>query len=142
MKRNPFSEIMDFDAERDEYIDLCKCKSKKYTYYSEWKQHIAECIQKITNTDKLEDFRHYCISRKRTTSKGPELFGTYIGLLIGALTGISLNNISKSFICFILFFLSEVILICYTINQHKKVIYKSSFFEDIIEIIEEIQNKK
>ena len=117
MKNNPFPEIMNFNAERNEYIKLCKCESEKYTYYSEWKQHVAECIQKITNTDKLEDFRHYCISRKRTTSKGPELFGTYTGLLIGTYATMLLDHYLNSFVYSIVSIIAltcaVIFLLCY-----------------------------
>lgn len=141
MKNKPFSEIMDFDEERDEYIKLCKCKSENYTYYSEWEQHITDCIQNISDPEKVENFRRYCISRERTTSKSPELFGTYAGLLIGACTGILLNKIPDSLAYVILLILVATFLIFYVLKQHKDVIYESSFFEDIIEIIEKMQNK-
>lgn len=145
MKNKPYSEIMNFNVERKEYVRLCECKSKKYKLYSDWKQHIEECVRKISELDKLEDFKHYCISRKRTTSRTPELFGIYIGLLISYATA-NIPSIfepqSHRIALFLFFFVALVLCLFYTVKQHKKVIYESSFFEDILEIVDELVNKK
>lgn len=137
MKNNPFQEIMDFEIERKDYVKLCKCKSKKYTYYSDWKQHIVDCIQKIADLDRLENFKRYCLCRKRLTSKSPELFGIYVVLLIDIFANLFFENVGK-----IMSFLFALLIILHSLIKHKTVIYESSFFGDIIEIIEKIQNKE
>ena len=142
MKNNPFNEIMNFEVERKDYVKLCRCKSKKYTYYSDWNRHITDCIQKITDPDKLENFKRYCICQKRTMSSAPGLIGIYVVLLINIFINIFSHIISSTNIFIIFFDVSIILFVFYSIINHKKAICESAFFEDILEVIEEIQNKK
>ena len=82
MKDSPYNSILNFKTEQKEYALLCKGKSKKYKLYTDWEEHIIECISKFKDEKDLYNFKRYCLNRERTSSKMPEMFATYIGLLI------------------------------------------------------------
>ena len=50
MKHKPFIEIIDFEKELKEYKLLCRRKSKKFTYYLDWKNYIIDnVVKQISN---------------------------------------------------------------------------------------------
>ncbi len=138
MKYMPYQEVMNFDEERDEYIKLCRGKSKKYTYYTDWEEHIKGCILKINTKKNFCNFKHYCISRERTTSKMPEMFSVYSTLFLTFCFN-KIDNILLSVILTVLLLLGAIM---YMITQHKIAIYESSFFKDIIGIIEKVESEQ
>ena len=72
------------------------------------------------------------MNRERTSSKMPEMFATYIGLLIT----IYLNRLTDGLPLFV-WLLIFVGIVSWTIIQHKMVIRESYFFKYLIDIIEQ-----
>ena len=68
MKYQPYREIINIDIELKEYIKLCKGKSKKYLYYSDWKAHIQELFSKFQSNDQIENFKHFLLNGRRISS--------------------------------------------------------------------------
>ena len=132
MKDSPYNSILNFKIEQKEYALLCKGKSKKYKLYTDWEEHIIECISKFKDEKDLYNFKRYCMNRERTSSKMPEMFATYIGLLIT----IYLDRLTDGLPLFV-WLLIFVGIVSWTIIQHKMVIRESYFFKDLIDIIEQ-----
>ena len=79
MKHRPFIEIIDFNAELKEYKYLCRRKSKKFTYYLDWKKHMFSLIEKFEDKNDLENFKYFCRNRERSTRSTAS---TYLSLII------------------------------------------------------------
>ena len=132
MKDSPYNSILNFKIEQKEYALLCKGKSKKYKLYTDWEEHIIERISKFKDEKDLYNFKRYCMNRERTSSKMPEMFATYIGLLIT----IYLDRLTDG-LPLLVWLLVFVGIVSWTIIQHKMVIRESYFFKDLIDIIEQ-----
>lgn len=149
MKYKPYQEIMDFDKERKEYVELCKYKSKNSTYYTDWEEHISKCISTINNERDLYNFKRYCIRRKRTTAKMPDLqisvMGVLITFIIDKILGefrFCLSEMLYGIISAILFAICIIVFIIIIVTQHNDATIESHFFEDIIEIIEKVESER
>lgn len=58
MKNQPYKEILYFESEYKEYKKLCKSKSKKFTYYSDWEKYLYSRFKQIPE-EHLNDYKHY-----------------------------------------------------------------------------------
>lgn len=58
MKKQPYKEILCFETEYKEYKKLCKNKSKKYTYYSDWEKYLYSRFEQVPK-ERLNDYKHY-----------------------------------------------------------------------------------
>lgn len=134
MKKQPYSEIIDLTIERKEYSLLCRGKSEKYRYYTDWEDHITECVKKLPSKKDLDNFKHFCINAQRSISKAPELYVSYTLLLITVFIDEWLKNVPSYF-----WFLPFVGILCYAIVQNKILLKESYFFEDVIKIIEKTE---
>lgn len=131
-KKQLYFEIIDLQSELNEYRKLCKNKSKKYTYYLDWKKHISDKLAKLDSHDKIENFKHYLINYNRVSHN---ITSYYITLMIFSL------NFYFSKIDTKLNTLSLIISIIIIVSA---MIYDSDFYNkeycfycDLIEIIEE-----
>lgn len=131
MKRIPFIEIMDFKKEIKEYKLLCQGKSKKFTYYLDWKKYIISLLAKIERKDDLENFKYYCRNRERSTKNTAS---TYLNIIILFIT-IYLGNCVASINLYgwLLVFVLIIVTIVWQNNSFEKDYY---FYRDILEIIE------
>ena len=135
MKKKPYSEYIDINKERTDYNRLCNQKSDKYTYYTDWEIHIFECLSKFKTPQDLYNFKRYCISRERTTSKLPDLFVTYIVLFVSLyIEKIASGLPLLAWLIFVGFALGFII------KENKRTIKESYFFKDLIEVIEKFEN--
>ena len=136
-KKQPYIEIIDLKAEQKEYVNLCNNNSKKYHTYTVWEAHIKNLLKKFISPTDLYNFKRYCVNQDRVFSDTPNLFGSYVVLL--------LTLILDKFAPY-LTIAGFVILLLYSfwhgISQHKTVIKGSCFFKDIIEIIEKIEKEQ
>ncbi len=57
-KNQPFREIINLAKEFKDYKALCKCKSKKYTYYDQWEKHLFDGFKKLSK-EHYSNFRHF-----------------------------------------------------------------------------------
>lgn len=135
MKKDFFHEIFNLKAEYKEYKLLCRCKSKKYKVYTEWESHIRECLSKFKESQDLYNFKRYCMNHNRKLNKAPEMFGSYIILLVTLCINFLFNSIPPCIV-----FIIAVGIILYNIHLHKRVIPESYFFKDIIDIIEKMEH--
>ena len=135
MKRNnPYSEIINLNDELSEYKKLCRGKSKKYTRYTEWKDHIVELLSKINNERDLIDFKHYYINIQRPSIGQGNLFVQ----LILVLMPIYLNVIPVPHkeVLIVVYF---IVLTIVTVIAYNDLEMPNRFYDDILEIIGEIE---
>lgn len=137
MKKQPYEEYINILEERKEYALLCDGKSKKFTRYTEWEEHIKSLISDFRSSEDLYNFKRYCLNAARAQEKAPDMFLSYIGLLIP----IYLDALFEGIPALVTLFLFLGI-ISYIIIQNKKLTKESFFFKDIIEIIEEVEQNK
>jgi hypothetical protein len=135
-KKQPYIEIIDLKEEQKEYIKLCEGKSKKIQTYTSWEKHIKDLLLKFNSAEELYNFKRYCINQDRVCSDAPNLFGSYVILLITLI----LDKISPYLTILGIAVLSTY-FICYGIKKHQNVIKGSGFFKDIIEIIEKLEKE-
>ena len=133
MKKSHYNEIFDLKKERKEYLLICKCKSKKFKYYTDWEEHISKCLGKLENPKDLMNFKRYLLNKERVVSRSPELSIGFISLLIPVYIDKFFVNIPP-----ILTVIGVIIIFCFTVLQAKNVIMESYFAKDIIEIIDKI----
>ncbi len=136
MKYKPFIEILDFDKELKEYKLLCRNKSKKFTYYLDWKNYISSLISKIKDDDDLENLKFFCRNRERSMRNIPSL---YLNIIILFLT-ISFDRfvVEINVWIYLLIFLFCTANIVKQNNSYEKENY---FYSDILEIIDAEGNK-
>lgn len=136
-KKQPYIEIIDLKAEQKEYVNLCNNNSKKYHTYTVWEAHIKNLLKKFNSPTDLYNFKRYCVNQDRVFSDTPNLFGSYVVLLLTLILGKFAPYLTVA---------GFVILLLYSfwhgIRQHKTVIKGSCFFKDIIEIIEKIEKEQ
>ena len=137
MKHRPFIEIIDFNAELKEYKYLCRRKSKKFTYYLDWKKHMFSLIEKFEDKNDLENFKYFCRNRERSTRSTAS---TYLSLIIMFAT-VCIDNfiVDINLLVWILIFFIIIGIIVWQNNAYEKENY---FYKDILEIIQEVESKK
>lgn len=139
-KYQPFSEIVDLQAELKEYKKLCFRKSKKFTFYLEWKSHILNKIIMLGDLEKTENFKHYILNHKRTCKN---FNATYVTLMVFCLS----LFFNKQIVTFLpeLDFISSILTISFimfmliTGSNNNNMEY--CFYSDLVDIIEEQQTK-
>lgn len=125
MKKPPYHEIINIKEERKEYARLCNGKSKKFTLYKEWENHIRELLSSFSTPQDLYNFKHYCMNADRAQEKAPDMHLAYISLLIP----LYLDTIGDQMPA-ILTIILVVILFAYIIIQNKKLAKESCFFKN------------
>ena len=135
-KKQPYIGIIDLKAEQKEYENLCNGKSKKFQTYTSWEKHIKTLLQNFNSPIDLYNFKRYCINQDRVFSSAPNLFGSYVLLLITLV-------LEKIFSYLSIFWLLTLVLFFtwHGVSQHKAIIKGSCFFKDIVEIIEKIEKE-
>ena len=136
MKKPPYHEIINIKEERKEYARLCNGKSKKFTLYTEWENHIRELLSDFSTPQDLYNFKHYCMNADRAQEKAPDMHLAYISLLIPLYLDTIWDQMPA-----ILTMILVVILFAYVIIQNKKLAKESCFFKDIIDIIEKLDEE-
>ncbi len=134
MRKPPYHEIINLKIEQKEYGRLCCGKSKQFTLYSEWEDHIKGILADFRSSKDLYNFKHYCINIARSQEKSPEMFWCYIGFLIP----IYIDTLWKDFppILTVAVFIA---VFAYAALLSKKIARESCFFRDIIDIIESME---
>lgn len=135
-KNQPYIEVVDLRSERKEYLKLCNGKSGKFKSYTDWQNYISSLLKKFSSLDDLYNFKRYCINQDRIFSNSPELFGSYVILLITLILDELFYGIPIWALAFM--FLASA---WWGIKQHKEVIKESCFFRDVIEIVEKIEDE-
>lgn len=136
-KKQLYIEIIDLKEEQKEYVKLCNGKSVLYKTYTAWETHIIEILQQFPTSSDLYNFKRYCFNQDRISSKTPELFGSYIALVVTVILDKINPHLSILGIAGCILYFAW-----YGISQHKTVIKGSCFFKDIIEIIEKIEKEQ
>ncbi len=136
MKYNPYQEIFDFTIELKEYKKLCRGRSKKYKYFSDWKEYIVSCLEKFDTKKDIDNFKHYCINAERTGRMIPDLYINYIILFIT----ICIDRYVKelNWIVWLVIFILTLVFIILGSDFYNKDNY---FYKDIVDIIEETETK-
>lgn len=134
MKKGPYYEIIDLHNEMKEYKKLCRGKSKKYKYYSDWKEYIISCIDKFSNSKDIENFKHYCINAVRVGKKIPDLYINFIILFVTIYIDRCVVNLNLYVWLTILLF-SFIMVILGSDSYNKE----NCFYNDIIEIINDYE---
>lgn len=134
MKKTPYIEIVDMEAERNEYSLLCRGKSKKYSLYSDWEEHMTECLSRFETYKDLYNFKRFCINSERTSTKAPDMFISYVALLLTVCLDILFEGLNSWLLVIML-----LALLAYTIYQNKILIRESFFYQDVIEIIDKLE---
>ncbi len=110
--------------------DIRQRKYKVCNTYSEWKRHILDFMQGVTNHD---DFLHLLISRKNfLSSKLEALKIITIPLYVGAFSTMSYVSDGKHIFGTVLFISAIIIayLYCSIFRKNEKI----NFYNDVIEI--------
>ncbi len=136
MKNNPYGEFINFQEEMKEYKRLCRGRSKKYKFYSEWEEHMGELISPICDQKRLKDFKRFLINRERITEGAAPLYIQFVLLFIAVWLDKddSLSVFSLIALC------SFAILI--TMLQEHWLKLENTFYKDVLEIVEEVSNMK
>lgn len=134
MKKGPYCEILDLHNEMIEYKKLCRGKSKKYKYYSDWKNYIISRIDKFATKKDVENFKHYCINAARVGKRILDLFINYMVLFVTIYIDRFVVNLDLYVWLTIL--LSSFIIVIVGSDSYNK---ENCFYNDIIDIINEYE---
>lgn len=134
MKKYPYKEVIDLKEERKEFALLWSGKSKKYEQYSDWENHIKEQLSCFSSSQELYNFKHYCINVSRSQEKAPDMYLSYVGLLIPIYLDTIFDGMPK-----LLTLLLFIAVLFYAIVQNKKMATESYVFRDIISIIDKAE---
>lgn len=130
-----------WDYKKSKLLNRKGIRPRKYKIcntYSEWKSHILDFMQGVTNHD---DFLHLIMSRKNYLSSKLEVVKIItIPLYIGAFS--TMNNVSDGKSVFWIFFSMALICIAvwtwliYSKNE------KLNFYDDVMEIVKNEMNRQ
>lgn len=134
-KNQPYSEIIDVKKELKEYKKLCRGKSKKYTYYLDWKKHILELYKGLDTNDKVINFKHYLINENRINDM---IYEPYVPVMLFFYTALISYQIKKMNMNYLIFALVLLVITILLTNANNK--KQMCFISDLIEIIEEFEN--
>lgn len=137
MKKQPYQEIINLREEQKEYRCLCRRKSKKYNYYTDWETHIRGRLLSFKKTQDLYNFKRYCINMDRSAQKAPEIYMSYILLLIPLYINAFFAELPS-----LILIIAVLGVMLYAIAHNKRIIQESWLFHDIIEIIEKIETER
>ena len=133
MKYQPYSEIINLEKELKEYKKLCKGKSKKFRYFSEWESHIKRLLSTINDKEKLRNIKHYLINLERTSQSFP---GHYIEIMLLMFTLI-LDRIGIGYWRLLLVI---AVFVFYILSKNDDYIKNSNFYCDVITVITELES--
>lgn len=136
MKYSPYYEIINLNRELKEYRKLCRCKSKKYIYYSDWKKQMIKYISAFPSQESLDNFKHYCINVERSAKSIPNLYLNFMILFVTVFVDKFIYNINEVIWMLIVFI--TLIAVLAADNRYNKEI---CFYKDIVKIIEEIKKQ-
>lgn len=136
MKHSPYYEIIDLNSELKEYRRLCRCKSKKYRYYSDWKKQMIEYFSAFSSQESLGNFKHYCINIERTTKGVPNLYLNFMILFATVFIDKFVLNINE-FLWLTIVLITFIFVLLFD-NRYNK---ETCFYKDIVNIIEEIEKQ-
>lgn len=132
-----YSEIIDISEELKEYRRLCRGKSKKFTYYLEWKEYISKKMLKLDTPDKKENFKHFLINHNGVNKNTNSYFITIMIFCMNIY--ISKMDVKYNFISITISIMIIMFQIMHQSDVHEKEYY---FYCDLIEILEEIEKKE
>lgn len=152
-KQEAYSSIIDFELELKEYRLLCKSKSTRFAYYSDWKRYILQKIEKLDSVETLENFRRFCKNRSYPINEGNNLYIQICSLLVStflsAMVAVTVEKQMDEYMedgLMILIFFTIMLTTFIVSNQVFKSKSKYQFYEDIIEIVteklDEIKNRE
>lgn len=131
-KHQPYKEIIDLEKELKEYKKLCRGNSRKFTYYTEWRQYILSLSQNLNTTDSICNLKHYLINCERVNDNWNS---HYIEIMLVCITLL----VDRYVVNFSFWTLLSAIIICLIIlllhNDSNNKEY--CFYCDLIDIIEE-----
>ncbi len=146
MKHHPYQEIINLYIESKEYALLCRGKSKTYTYFSDWEDHILESLRKFPTQKQLYNFKRYCKNKENTTSQSPNLFGVSVTIFLSTYLAQILQDLDKVYKApeykFIIWIPVCIIGLLMFTNSMRSFITGSSFYTDIIMLIEKVENER
>lgn len=140
--KQSYYEIIKLDEELKDYKLLCKGKSKKYKYYSDWKTHISEILSKFVLCDELEtyknieNFKHYLINHKRVNKNINMYFVSVMIFFMSIFFNSYFNKMKYSFVVLLITALVVVGLIIIQSDSNDK---EYCFYCDLIDIVEEME---
>ena len=143
-KNQPYLEVINLNDELMEYKRLCRCKSEVFKYYLDWKNYISKKLDNLDSDDKLENFKHYLLYKKRSA----EHFNAfYIPLMIFYFTVYFsrfefLDNKKHIYINLVCFLIVVLVTLSIMLIESGKYNQEYCFFRDLIEIIEEKQDEQ
>lgn len=137
MKKQPYHEIMDLYTELKEYKKLCKCKSKKFCNYFDWKSHIIKIISELKKREQLENFKHFIINRLRINKDMNKDFTNIMIFLLGLYIGS--YDIQYSYITLIIILVIILFMLMNMIDDRNKEYF---FYYDLVKIIDETEKSE
>lgn len=137
-KFKSYLDIMDVDEEFKIYKNICKGKSKEIKYYIQWRDHILEKISG-SSYERIYNFKRLCLNRSRPIKISIEFYLQICFAFIAVYVPSAIVDISYKPIFIVLtFFVISFILGKNVLEDN----IKKSFYEDIIEIIDDFQMNK
>ena len=137
MKKQPYHEIMNLYTELKEYKKLCKCKSKKFCNYLDWKSHIIKIISELKKHEQLENFKHFIINRLRINDNMNRDFANIMIFLFGLYIGCS--GTQYNYITLIIIMIIILVMLMNMIDDRNKEYF---FYYDLVKIIDEAEKRE
>ena len=140
MKKKDFIQLIDLKAEYKEYTHFDSSKSEKYKTYREWDTHIKSILNTVKGPTELYDLKRYCIDVVRFNKDVVQLFWGYLGLAFPLILAFSTESdrIGLKGFVFSLILMAFLVYIAYSATVISR---KRRFYQDILNIIEQIENK-
>lgn len=140
MKKEPYKEVINIKEEKKEYGRLCRGVSKEFRVYSDWKEHIKQCLLAFRTEKDLNNFKRYCINIDRGEKRLLEMIINYICMLI-PIYFLFYNEKYKmiSFFSIVVGVFCVILLYNHMITQITR---ESYFYQDLLEIICEIEKER
>lgn len=136
----PYSEIIDLSAELKEYKNLCNGEKANYTY-TKWKNDMLCKIEKLDSEEKIINFIHYLINKKRILSNMNSSFLPlmicFISILFNSIGLLLPEGAEYNIIRFLVIIISLFWCIISLVKDHKNNGIEYCFYCDLIEIVEE-----
>ena len=116
---------------------LCKGKSKKFFYYTNWEKYIFEKFSQLDSIEKIANFKHYLIREKRIDKN---IKSGYITLMIFFLTT-AINKLDATFtiLTFIIFMFFIFFQIAFQTDEND---IEYCFYCDLLEILQKLEKEE
>lgn len=144
----PYSKLIDLDAELSEYKDLCKGEKGNYTY-TLWKNDMLEKLKvfkvnELKSKEQIDNFYHYLINQKRVLENENRIslpiMICYTSIAFSCITGVLPNGHIYSIIKVGIVFLTLLCCLKELIINQKNNNLEYCFYCDLIEIVDEMKN--